>query len=546
MKKIFDQIVKLIELAENSSISFLSWITSFFSLVLIRILIESWIDGFANKSASYVFYNITNTFVFFLLSYFIFLAFLNKFLKVSIKKLSSLMLWGYVIIIFPPIIDHIIFGDSRYLNFYGIYGLREMLDRFITFFGDSPDFGVTYGTRIEIALVILAISIYSYIKTREITKTLLASLFSYIILFVLATFPSWLTIIGRGLGKGFLNVTDLDIVRVFITPTRIFSKEIGDIANTLSIKLSLIYSLLILIFLIFGFWKKYKNKFLVFGKNIRPVQIVYHLGLFFIGIGLGYKFTGTSLDITIFNLLSLVNLSVAVIFSWITSVIINDIADKKIDLISNKDRPLVSGEFSKGEYFKIGVTLFVSAIVFAALVSAKIAMFLIVYQALAWVYSHKPFRLKRIPLVATFISALASLLVLFSGFMLIDPNSSIVDFPVSIIWLLLISFTLSLTVKDLKDIEGDKRDSVWTIPVLFGEYWGKIIIGTGIFVSYILSVLILREFALTFWACLLGSLSFWVVNISGRSSKISHRNVLWWIMGIVFVYIVILIKFIFI
>jgi len=544
MKKLFNKIETLIEKIENYPITFFIWLISFSGIILIRILFESWIDGIINRSASYIFYNIANTFIFFLFAYIIFLGFLNKFLKISIKKVANIMLWGYLIIMFPPVIDHIIFGDSRYLNFYGIYGLSEMFQRFFLFFGDNPDFGVTYGTRIEIAITVILLFIYAYIKTHRWIKSLLVAFFSYVILFFLATFPSWVTILLKGFSKGFLEVGELDIVQLFMTPTRIFSKEVGDVINALSVKLSLIYSLIVVAILLIGFFLNYREKLLIFLKNTRPVQIIYHLGLLGIGAGLGIKFTTVTWNIDLFNIISFLNVAIAIIFSWVASVVINDIIDKKIDSISNKQRPLILEKFSKNEYKIIGIVLFLASILFATLVSSKIAMFLVAYQVLAWIYSVPPFRFKRVPIVATLISAIASLLILFSGFVLISPDQNISQLPSQIIWLLIISLVISLPIKDLKDKEGDKCERVYTIPVIFGEYWGKIVIGSGIFISYILSVLFLREFNLLFWAIVFGGISFWIITLSGKNKKITYHNVVWWIMGIVFIYGIMLIGYI--
>lgn len=545
MKNILKTIKALVGKIENYPSSFFLWMLSFFGIILVRIICESWVNGFESNSASYVFYNIANTFVFFLFAYLLFLGILSRSLKTNFKKISNIMLWGYLIIIFPPIIDHVIFGNSPYSNFYGIYGLEEIFRRFFTFFGDRPDFGVTYGTRIEIAITVVFVFVYAFLKTSKWVKSLSLAFYSYAILFCLATFPSWLTIIVQGVSKGFLEIGEMDIFQIFMTPAIFFSKEVGNVINALSIKLSLIYSLLITVLGVVGLFLNYREKFLIFLRNIRPVQVIYHLGLLSIGVGLGYKFTAvTWIMLDAFNILSFMNVSLAVISAWLVSVIINDISDEKVDTISNKYRPLVLKKFSQKEYMTIGVILFLASILFSALVNPKIATILVSYQALAWSYSVYPLRLKRVPIVATFISALASLFVLFSGFILVSISNDIVYVPAQIIWLTVITLTLSLPIKDLKDIKGDKSDGVLTIPVIFGEYWGKIIIGSGIFISYILSVVLLHESRLLFPAVLLGGLSFWVVSMSGENKKITHRNVVGWIMALVFVYGLILIQYI--
>ena len=65
----------------------------------------------------------------------------------------------------------------------------------------------------------------------------------------------------------------------------------------------------------------------------------------------------------------------------------------------------------------------------------------------------------------------------------------------------------------MKDIEGDRENGVWTIPVLLGETWARFAIGLGIFISYALSVIWLNAKILFFPAMILGALSFWILQI---------------------------------
>jgi len=85
----------------------------------------------------------------------------------------------------------------------------------------------------------------------------------------------------------------------------------------------------------------------------------------------------------------------------------------------------------------------------------------------------------------------------------------------------------------LKDIEGDRKDNIWTIPVLLGENWARFVIGLGIFISYSLSVVWLNAKVLFFPAMILGALSFWIL----QNKKISPRRVHIFVFGLLFVYV---------
>lgn len=533
---------KLIRKMEETPISFYSWAVAFLSIIASRVLMENWLGSMVSKTGDYFFHHVAYTFVFFFLSYLIFLGLLMRSLKLKINQASNVMLWGYLIIIFPPLIDFILLKDKLYLSFYGIYGLEEMLRRFFTFFGDNPDFGVTYGVRFEIAVTVLALITYGYLKTKKYIKALLLGLQAYVILFILGTFPSWVTVIKQGFIKGFMQIGEVEIVQLFFTPAKFFSRETGTYLNALSIKLTLIYAILLFGVICLGLFLYYKKQFVAFLKNARPVQVIYHSGLLVVGIGLGIIFTDLDWDFNFFNFLSLLNIFIAIALAWLASVVFNDIYDKKIDAVTNGKRPLIVKAISESDYVTLGVVLFGASVFYAAIVNPKIALLLLGYQALAWIYSAWPFRLKRFPLIASLLSALASMLVIFMGFMLVSPAEDIVDFPKRIFWLILIALTLSLPIKDLKDIAGDKLEKVYTIPVIFGEYWGKIIIGSGIFLSYFLSVILLNEHSLIFWAIILGGASFWIVVFSGEGKRINNYNLIWWVLGLVAIYALFLIK----
>lgn len=528
---------------ENSPITFRLWLAVFSGIIVLRLLVESWLTGFKNRSGLFLFYEFTHTFLFFLISYVLFAILINKFLKVEIKKAANVLLWGFLIIVTPPIIDFIISKGKGFWSFYKFDSLIGLAKRFFTFFGDKPEIGITYGVRIEVALAIVFLFVYSLVKSKNIIKSLSLSFFSYLIFFVLGTFPSYATILIKGFIRGFLDITDIDIVQMFLTPARIFSRDIPDMVSSLNIKMSLVYSLVIIGIILIGLFFYQKEKFLAFVKNARYPQLIYHGGLLIVGMGLAYIFTGAPVEITFFNVISLLVLLSSVFLAWLTSVISNDIYDLESDkLTPNKNRPLIKNIFSLEEYKTLGWILFSASILFSSIVNFKIALLLIVYQAIAWLYSCPPLRLKKFAFVSTFVSSIASLMILFSGFILISPEQNISGLPFSLIVLLVIGYTVALPIKDFKDIEGDKKNGIYTVPVLFGEYWGKIVVGAGLFLSFVLSVVIFNEFRLFWRALLCGAVSFWIVLSSGENKIVIYKRLPWWILGVVILYGLILIK----
>ena len=583
-----ETITGIIRWMEDGKINFPLWLAAFSSIIAVRVLVENWLAGFRNRSGLFLFYEFAHTFLFFLVSYILFVALLKNFLKVELKKAANVLLWGFLIILTPPIADYIISGGRGYWSFYEFDSLAGLVKRFFTFYGETPEIGITYGVRIEVAAALFFIFLYSLVKLhksemqstksetipevqnlklkrswifvirifnlfrisnfefRILAKSLGIIIIAYFIFFILGTFPSYPAIAVEGFSAGFLSVSSVDIARMFLTPAKIFSREIPDIVNSLNIKMSLVYSLVLILLSVLSCWWLSPEKTKSFLKNARYPQLIYHGGLLIIGMGLAYVFAGAFFEITFFNVVGFLVLLAAVFCAWLASLVPNDIYDLESDrLTANKSRPLVREIFSPEEYKALGWVLFAASIFFSAIVSFKIALFLLAYQAIAWLYSSWPLRLKRLAFVSTFISALASLMVLFSGYILVAPDQGIRGLPFSLVALLVAGYTLSLPIKDFKDIEGDRKNGIFTVPVLFGEYWGKIAVGSGLFVSFMLSVVVFNEFRLFWWAALVGGTSYWIILSSGENNKVAYKRLPWWILGVLVVYGLILIKIVF-
>lgn len=250
-------------------------------------------------------------------------------------------------------------------------------------------------------------------------------------------------------------------------------------------------------------------------SNFRFLQIIYHLGLLFIGISLSCIYIPYS-QLPSTNLLII--LIITIISSWISTVFFNDVSDIEIDKISNPNRPLPKGIITKQQSLAIGFILLIFSLLLSNFISNSTLIFIIGYHILSWIYNMKPFRLKRVPLLATFIAACASIFIILIGFL---SNSN--DFenfkylPIYLLLSMLIGYTLSLPIKDLKDYDGDKYDNIKTIPVIFGINKSRVIIGLNLLFSFILSAILLDFFSLIIPASFTGLLSL-LILISKRKS----------------------------
>jgi chlorophyll synthase len=300
--------------------------------------------------------------------------------------------------------------------------------------------------------------------------------------------------------------------------------------------MSLIYAYLLVQIIEVILYREQKPLFLAFLRNARLPQLCYHTGLTLLGIAAAVTFAEKSFELTFFNVFAVFLLTAATNFAWLASVVVNDRFDKNIDKITNPKRPLPANTIDHDLYDTIGIILFVFSLLFGGILSFKILLLILSYQAIAWIYSAPPFRLKRFPFLGTFLTGCASLLIFLSGFTLLE-ESSISAIPTSLLFFILATCTITFTVKDFKDIEGDRADHIWTLPVLLGEKYAKLFVGSMLFLFFIGSVFLIRDRALFLPAVIFGSAAFFLLQYSSRDHPyFSYRRLIGWEVAVIGVY----------
>ena len=505
---------------------------SFFTLLGLNLFFQAITYGFKNVSAEYLIGEIIQPYYFIL--YLAVVIFLHFITREKIKKILSFVLWGFWSIIFWPIIDKIILGNRFHLSFYIYDSLGGVWHSLITFFGPVNPVGILYGTRLETIFIVLFIGVYVYYKRKSVLRAVLAGVGVYVIFFISVALPSILVFVVEFFkGNSILEITKLDIVKFFNTPLQYFGVPERGFAVTFFYKISLIYNLIFVLLL--GWLQFLWNKKIFFGllKNIRLPQMIFNWGLLLVGILIGGYYWSDNLIFDFWSVLVLVNLFLAVLFSWLFSVVINDIEDFEIDKISNKQRPLVIGLINKEKYFNYGLVFLFLSLLFSVTISGKIFILIVLYNLVTVIYSKYPFKLKRIPLVSGIISSLASLLIFLIGYILISSQQSLDLFPWRFVLFLFSAYALVLPIKDLKDLKSDKQNGVITIAGLLGERKARMYFGLVVFVLYILSVFVFGFYNIFYGAIICGGLSYWIVN-----NQKNYRNVLLYkLLGVVLIYV---------
>lgn len=542
MKNALEKLEEILEQAMENPIHPVVWALGFFGIIAVRMFIEFFVASSA-MPVNEILAEYLHNFFFFLLSFLLIWLVLSLILKENPARLSRLILWASWLIILPPLIDIIRTGGEVYWSFYALNSLSGLWGQFWTIFGRLPSGIVYFGTRITFILAIIFSGVLVLIRSKNWIKSGLAALSTYIILFFMGTFPSFFTF-GYYFfekSKKVSAVNEMDIIQLFGVPAKLFGTEFNNLKYSLAYNLDLIYYLLLLALLVALFFMADKKKVQAVVKNARFPQLIYHAGLLFAGLGMGFLVYPQNFNLNLFSVLATMILTAGVWLAWIASVIVNDIYDFKIDEISNPDRPLQKKIFNVREYGELGVIVFLLSILGGLVIGLKFTALLFIYQFIAWVYSATPFRLKKFPVLATLISAAASLVVFFIGFTLMSGDQNIQGLSFRIILLLIAALTLSLPIKDFKDIEGDKKYDIWTIPVLLGEEKGRMIVSASVFLSFMLSVFLLNESRLFWWAVFFGGISYLIIS----SQKINPRNLFWWVLCSVGAYGLILVKIVF-
>lgn len=533
---------KWLDSFSENPLSPLVWLLSFAGIIAVRLFLDNFVAGRGKFTLTSP--TDAHNLLFFLLVIISLWLWLALFIKENPLKLSSIVLWASLVIILPPILDMLKTGGGVFWSPYLFSSFHDLGAQFFSFFGNLPTGMLYFGTRIMAAVCVLAFIFIIFLKTKNIWRSLAGALGAYAILFFFVSLPSWLTFIYYFLqgSKKNIEVTSVDIVQFTGVPRPIFGIEFTEnIKHGLSFNLNLIYFPLLLGLLgILLFWGS-RNKFWALAGNVRMPQLLGHSGLFFAGAWLGYLAYPGNFNLNIFSAFAALDLLAAIWLAWLASVAINDTCDFSIDAISNPSRPLQKKIFTTAEYLQVGLIFFILSLLGGFIVNPKFAVLLLVYQAIAWMYSSRPFHLKRLPIAATLLAAVDLIIVLFIGFTLISGDNNIQGLSWRVILLLLLTLTLALPLKDFKDIEGDKKHNIQTIPVLFGEEKGRLAIAVWAFVSFVLTVFFLNELKLFWWAVLCGAIAFLVIV----NKKINPRHFFWWVLGIAAVYGLILVKVIF-
>jgi 4-hydroxybenzoate polyprenyltransferase len=474
---------KIIDYFEDDKKNILLYILTFFFIVIIRCFLEifssSRYPSFEYHYHYFLFYTAL-AILFIILFYFA--------TKEKIKKVSKIVLAFLISIFIAPIIDLLFFHNKGYRYEYLYSGnIENLFNTFITFFGNiNPP--LSLGIRIEIAIILILSLIYFYIKTFKLLKSLFFVFLGYMIIFSFGSISFVFEFFKRYIDINIFNQTNFH----------------------------LIYSLTIFISLIWLFYLYDKNKFIAIFKDSRFLRITHFCLLFILGIIVALDGNYTLLIIDYIKILIILSV---IILTCFFSIFTNNIADYKIDVVSNKNRPLIKGIITQKDYILLSIISFIFIIMFSILINYYILLLALVFISTYFLYSMPPWRLKQIPIFSKGMIAFNTLICFLMGYYYVLET---LHAPIEFILFIMIFYTLALNFIDIKDYKGDKSQNILTLPTLIGLKKSKIFIGFFFLINHIMAFFIFDFFYNLYYLLLLtilGIIQFYFINKKKYSEK---------------------------
>ena len=165
---------------------------------------------------------------------------------------------------------------------------------------------------------------------------------------------------------------------------------------------------------------------------------------------------------------------IALTYAAVFAIATNNKEDLEIDKITNTNRPLVRNAVNPQYYIRIAFLSLIISLVVAACADLIFLAAIIGISAVYYIYSCKPFKIKRFVFLAKLLIGINSLISALCGFLI--SGGKLAEFPVFWTVFILVPVSLMANFIDLKDTAGDRLAGIKTLPVIWGEPTAKLLI----------------------------------------------------------------------
>ncbi len=431
-----------------------------------------------------------------------------------IRRVTGTCASGFGLIILVPLIDW--FAGGGYAITYPSRIGPYVLGAFNPFVS-IIDYGGSPGQRIILFIICICLALYGYVKTKKIGMGILLFFASYFIIVIIGGLP---TIVAGNRPE-----------TMFVT---------GGILYSDTQKFTALFLLLSIISGICCMLLFDRGKFVLVLRSLRPERALFYAGMGFFGLFISLHQRGISIFSTLpshFDAVGIIVMVVGLAAGFQCAAAFNDFHDLPEDSITRSRNPLVHGLDSTYYAWWTGV-LCITALLCALLLNYIALLIMITYLAVAVLYSMPPIRFKRIPLVSTFVLAVAVILFIALGYSLIAGSTALNQIPRSVLLPTLIGITLGFTAKDIHDSEADRVSDVYTVPALLAVDKNRlnrlpIAVITGF--SYLCYALFIKELL---WGAVVFSAATIVYTMMVRTIKEWVYFVLLYLFGAYLVFII--------
>jgi 4-hydroxybenzoate polyprenyltransferase len=519
---------------EDTPMSLSGWFAAFFGVVLLRSFLEAYSSPNISLYLASDYSTILHYTLFYLAVLLSVVVTTHFIARIPVVLLTKISLFALPLIWLAPCID-LLFGGARMS--YLFVGREDLLSAFFTFFGPLTLPGVTLGIRIEVLVLLFCLSGYVYLKTNRLGTTLASAFAGYLVIFVALALPSvffigaevstvssaWYELLSRSaLSNSFLHAS------AQFTSQRTFEL-------LFNAALAQFFFLATVVGVVLVALRAAPAKLREVLQNIRPERLIHYLALLMLVVLFAVTRNG-ALTLSSLDVISVLVVLLTVTLAWVFAVTTNDLADTAIDAVSNQGRPLVTGGLTQTDMQNTALLSGMLMSLGALSLGSYATFFVGTFTAAYYVYSMPPLRLKRVPLFAQAFVGAASLSVILLGFFLFSRDQSIAAFSPTLALVFFIAYTLGANMKDLKDIEGDARAGVMTLPTLLGERTSRVVIGGLLFVAFLLPLFVFRSPSVLVLSGVIGVLA-WVGLAYGRGER--------YIFLLYFIYLALLAVYIF-
>ena len=161
---------------------------------------------------------------------------------------------------------------------------------------------------------------------------------------------------------------------------------------------------------------------------------------------------------------------ITVFFETAAGNVINDYFDYNIDLVNKPERPIPSGRISLENGKRYAYLLFLAGTICGFLISFLTGnwipfIIVLIADVILYLYAYK---LKTTPLIGNLaVGFMTGFGFVFGGFTINNPD--IVTTSIFLGFFAFVMTTAREIVKDIEDVEGDKKDGARTLPILIGK-----------------------------------------------------------------------------